>query len=476
MTAYLKAESIDGVLDRKRILIYSFISLSVALGLVLVFSPLYALGFLGVSAVFLVLLIDIRIGLLGLVLGSALTAAVSPLFSYRFAHFHFSHLLSSLLLIACAVLSVRKRDVFLKSETNIDLPLVLLFLTSLLSLFNSYLFWDSSVSTDQRHLIVQVAGIALILFSVSVFMIAVRRINSMVWLNILLYAIIAVSSTAACLSIVLKVFGLRLFSPADVQIDLGILYAVAFPLSFAGVLFSKKILERLAWLLIGGVVLLDIIVFSFYGDRIMVALAASLLIIAFLRSKKLFVLILLLLVLIVVLRSDRLKDLIFSPDESFHYRLILWKDTLNVLSQHWSYWLMGVGPGNYYAYSLIYTFNATSQGAWGLTTPHSQYFVILGELGVAGVFFFLWFLTNALRAQFSFFSKARDSFSRSLYAGSIGSLVGIVCLCIFADSLIPSVSNYGFDRICTSLYPWILLGIVYCHARVNEAKRREKNE
>ena len=100
----------------------------------------------------------------------------------------------------------------------------------------------------------------------------------------------------------------------------------------------------------------------------------------------------------------------------------------------------------------------------------------VGELGIAGLFFFLWFLTNALRTQFSFFSKAKDFFSQSLYAGSVGAFIGIVFLCIFADSLIPSVSNQGFDRICTSIYPWILLGMVYRTARMTEVERMETYE
>jgi len=476
MSTDLKSKSEDRVLDVRRILIYFISSLAASLGLAVIFSPLLAAGFLGFSALLLVLFYDIRIGLLALVLSSAFAAAVSPLFSYRFAHFHFSHLLSILLLIVFAVQYIRHKDQGLRRETNIDTPLVLLFLTSLLSVLNSYLFWDSAVPPAHRHLAVQVTGIVLILFSISVFMIIVRRIHSFIWVKILYYALIAVTFMVALLSIVLKYSGIRLFNPEEVKLDLGILYTVGFSLAFAGFLFAKTFFARLAWFFLGGAVLLDIAAFHFYGERTLIAIAASALIIAFLRSKRLFVLFLLLLVLIVAVNSGRVQELIFSPDESFHYRLILWKDTVNVLAQHWSYWLVGVGPGNYYAYSLMYTFNATDQGAWGLTTPHSQYFMVLGELGIAGLFFFLWFLANALRTQFSLFSKAKDFFSQSLYAGSVGAFIGIVFLCIFADSLIPSVSNQGFDRICTSIYPWILLGMVYRTARMTEVERMETYE
>jgi hypothetical protein len=473
MSADLKLESEDRVLFVRGTLIFAISSLAAALGLAVIFSPLLAAGFFVFSLLLLVFFYDIRIGLLALVLSSAFAAAVSPLFSFRFAHFHFSHLLSILLVIVFAIQALRRKDRLLRRETNIDTPLVLLFLISLLSVLNSYLFWDSAVSFAHRHLIVQVTGIVLILFSISVFMIIVRRIRSWFWVKILYYALIAVNFMAALLSIVLKYSGIRLFNPEEVNLDLGILYTVGFSLVFAGFLFAKTFVHRLAWFFVGGAVLLDIAAFNFYGERTLIAIASSALIIAFLRSKKLFVLFLLLLVLIVAVKSGRIQDLIFSPDESFHYRLILWKDTLNVLMQHWSYWLVGVGPGNYYAYSLVYTFNATDQGAWGLTTPHSQYFMVLGELGFAGLFFFLWFLMNALRTQFSLFSKTKDSFSQSLSAGSVGAFIGMVFLCIFADSLIPSVSNLGFDRICTSIYPWILLGIVYCTARMTEAERME---
>ena len=74
------------------------------------------------------------------------------------------------------------------------------------------------------------------------------------------------------------------------------------------------------------------------------------------------------------------------------YRLIIWQDALRVWSKHP---LFGVGPGNYWAYDLVFTqlplylrqFNKT-----GLGVTHNGYLQILGELGPVGLFFYLAFM------------------------------------------------------------------------------------
>jgi hypothetical protein len=41
---------------------------------------------------------------------------------------------------------------------------------------------------------------------------------------------------------------------------------------------------------------------------------------------------------------------------------------------------------------------------------------------------------------------------------------------VLSDSLLPSVSNLGFNTICTSLYSWILLGLLYAQVRKKEVR------
>jgi O-antigen ligase len=193
----------------------------------------------------------------------------------------------------------------------------------------------------------------------------------------------------------------------------------------------------------------------------MIAVGAVLRVLSLLKSKKIFVLVLIVVLIFIATKGLTTEQFIDNKSQSFHYRWILWKDTFTVLSQHWSFWLVGVGPGNYYAYSLVHTFNKLGEGNWGLTTPHSQYFGILGELGLIGLFLFIWVSIHFLRYLWKFYSCAKSEFSRIFHAGALAAFAGMLAVSIFADSLIPSVSNQGFNRICTSIYAWVLLGLAF---------------
>ena len=448
-------------------------SISLALGaggLAAVLTTLFPLGILGFAALCLLagfVFTHIRLAVLLFIVTSAWTAALSPLFTYRFAAFHFSHLIT-ILLSLIFFWGVRENPKGKFIQTHLDYPLSLFFLAALLSVLNSYVFWDFTVPLTHRHLIVQFTGLVLILFSIFTFLVVSRYMDSERWINRAYFSLIGTACFLAFFSLPNRFLHLKLVPTPLAQIDFGIVYTLGLALAFSSLLYASKLIHKLGWFAACGVITFAVWSFFMSGSRTYLAVAASVLFITFMRSRKLFIGLLIASIVLAIVYPSPFQNLLGLKSSSWHYRLILWKDTFQVLDRHWSFWLWGVGPGNYYAYSLVYTFNAAGAGTWGLTTPHNQYLVILGEVGLVGFSLFFWVVINILKTGFSLVRSARSPVSKSFSVGALGGFVGILVISIFADSLLPSISNLGFNTICTSLYSWILLGLLYAQVRKKE--------
>ena len=137
-------------------------------GLLWRISPAMGIGFFLFALLFIIALRNFHMGILILILGSAVIATKWPLYRYSFAHFHFAHLLMIILPLVSFIEVLEQKS--LKSiYAAIDAPLVLMFLAAVLAVLNSYIFGDPEVPLTHRHLIVQVTGLTLILFPISIF-------------------------------------------------------------------------------------------------------------------------------------------------------------------------------------------------------------------------------------------------------------------------------------------------------------------
>src|SRR2546428_10058674 len=89
------------------------------------------------------------------------------------------------------------------------------------------------------------------------------------------------------------------------------------------------------------------------------------------------------------------------------YRIIIWQDALRVWSKQR---LLGVGPGNFWAYDQRFTqlplylrnFNKT-----GLGVAHNGFLQILGELGPIGLCFYLSFIVVIIVVSIRMFRRSK---------------------------------------------------------------------
>jgi O-antigen ligase len=144
-----------------------------------------------------------------------------------------------------------------------------------------------------------------------------------------------------------------------------------------------------------------------------------------------------------------------------YYRLIIWQDALRVWSKQP---VLGVGPGNFWAYDQRFTqlpkylrqFNKT-----GLGVAHNGYLEILGELGPLGIFFYLAFIIVMIVICVQLFRRSNTPEKRAdRILGLVG--LGLTCGSALGDFTAGSFflppgqigSSGNITRIVASWFVW----------------------
>jgi O-antigen ligase len=130
-------------------------------------------------------------------------------------------------------------------------------------------------------------------------------------------------------------------------------------------------------------------------------------------------------------------------------RLEIWRDAMTIAAQRP---LLGVGPGNYLDYAIVYG----HQPLFG--SAHGNYQQVAAEMGVIGLAAFLWVLACALFVAWRLVKSLRDPFMQALALGAASSLTGQVLAAVLGDYLVPAYHNGGHTTICVTVYSWVLIG------------------
>jgi O-antigen ligase len=166
------------------------------------------------------------------------------------------------------------------------------------------------------------------------------------------------------------------------------------------------------------------------------------------------------------------------------YRLIIWQDALRVWSKQP---LLGVGPGNFWAYDQRFTqlpFYLRDFNKTGLGVAHNGFLQILGELGPLGLSFYLAFVAVIIFVSLRMFRRSsvkkitsgRNSLKwlelflyedsemrrdRMLALVSFGLICGSVAGDFFAGSFFLQPRQIGgFNDLPQVLTSWIIWGLV----------------
>ena len=179
---------------------------------------------------------------------------------------------------------------------------------------------------------------------------------------------------------------------------------------------------------------------------------AALLVVAWLRSRKLFAILAALLLILGLLYWAPLRFWVFdyNYETSGTTRLQAWARNWQVTREHL---LFGTGPAGYAAYYMTYFPDQAM-------ATHNNYLDVLSQTGLIGMAFFLWFLVALGREIYRIWRWAgvSDAQARALAAGLIGGFTGLLLAMGLGDWFLPFPYTQTIAGYRYTVWGWIFAG------------------
>lgn len=300
-----------------------------------------------------------------------------------------------------------------------------------------YLFWDVRVPTDHRQPLFFVAEFGQLLLFIGVFYVTLDTVRDEKW-------ILAVCAAA----IAGKVLGVLFFGHL-----LYIQYPVVLGLVLAFLAFGK-VPPGVKALLCVAIVFFAWDIWAVDRLPIYLMVGAIVLLVALLRSRRLF---LVALAITVALGALYLPPL-WQAESSVGSRLLLAKLALATFRDHP---VFGVGPTQYRSYALIYH-HGVGFGGWdrvetGLLLPHDVWLYFLACMGVTGALGILWLVDALFWTAWSAYRRATEWFVRTLAVALLAAVTGV--LIQSAGGHVAFLPDYT-ERQIYMLPFWVLAGLM----------------
>jgi hypothetical protein len=344
---------------------------------------------------------------------------------------------------------VRERRLTLVRSAPI-LPLLALIVVAVLAFANGQLLWFLFASP--APMTAQLAGLALFVLSAAAFLLAASRLRELRWLRYVTWlflffgALFFVSRVAPGLGVG------RLLAPG-LHGSLFWVWLVA--LSLAQALFNERLDSRWrAALALFGVAILALGFFQHrdWASAWMPALGAAL-VVVWLRSWRLALLLLVLGVATkLALEPGLIGDLITADEYSINTRWLAWQIVLGQIAAVSP--VLGLGPANYYHYTPLFPI----LGWYVQFNSHNQYVDLVAQVGLLGLFCYLWFSAALARLAWRLRTEAPAGFARAYVYGVLGGLAGTLVAGMLADWTIPFVYNIGLRGFRSSVVAWFFMG------------------
>ena len=351
------------------------------------------------------------------------------------------------------MLVVKKRLAIQPAPTNV--PLLAFIATVPVSWMWSRAFRDILVHEAGHPLVSVVAGLVMMLLP-GCFLLVANNIRSIGWLRVMVSILIAEGLVVLAIDLG-PAAALRQFFQTNGFIGVnshGLLSMWCLSFALALALFNR----RLHWLW-RSLLLVYVAGFVYWGffERITwlsgwVPASIAAVVIAFLRSKKLFVI---LMIVVVAGAGAYYWRTAFEAEteESGVTRMAAYEVNWRVTGKHL---LFGTGPAGYASYYMSY-FPTEAMAS------HSNYIDTLAQTGIVGTFFILWFFGSQTWGCYRIWHRFRGQrdFAESFSAAVLGGTVGCVVAMALGDWLLPFAYTQGIVGFDLAMFSWFFMGSIW---------------
>jgi hypothetical protein len=377
---------------------------------------------------------------------------VFALLGGMFLHFYGPSAISAVVIIIAAMLGlwvldmlvVKRRFEFIKSRSL--LPVVVFMVISLVAFGMGQIPWF--IFAQQAPLDSQAGGLAIFLLSAGTLIMAAHRFRDERWLRIFMWVFIVLGA--------MYIVGRTInFPNIDELYNWGFTGGSMFwtwlvAMASSQVVYNPKLKTGIKVLLVLLVGLTFYVAMTQAYDwksgwlppLVCVAVILGM------RFKRLVILI----VPIAVVMVGIIFTVLVATDEySWGTRVDAWLIVLEISKVNP---FLGLGFSNYYWYTPLYSIRG-----WSVNfNSHSQYIDLIAQVGILGLFCFLWIFAETLRSIWKLVNKLPGGFPLAYSYGTLAGVAGTLLAAFLVDWVLPFVYNIGFAGFRASILPWIFIG------------------
>ncbi len=181
-------------------------------------------------------------------------------------------------------------------------------------------------------------------------------------------------------------------------------------------------------------------------------MVTAVVVVLFLRSKRLFALAVLVALAYVTFNAQELymRIVIANIEEGSTSRLDIWAVALSYIVRHP---LFGMGPAGYAVYYMTYD-------PLDARSTHNNYFDVVAQTGIVGMFIFLWMGASVLRLSWGLSRSLRGerNFEAALAAAVTAGCVGAATGMMLGDWVLPFAYNQTISGFDNAVFTWMLFG------------------
>jgi len=365
-------------------------------------------------------------------------------------------------LIGIWVFNMLQRHEIRLTSSRTTRPLVLFLLASVMSLLISNALWDPNVPKSDRFIVVQMAQVALFVFSAGIFWLMGDRIKNPVWLQRITISYLVIAGGLAIIRI-LPGGGYVTDAVTTFALDRAPFWLLLASLAGGQLLFNSKLSNVWRLFLVGAIAASLHFSFVLQQERssYWVGVGIALGVLGWLRFPRLRWMAAV--ALIALLASGKLVSLVYEFaggddkwTESGASRGVLIGRVLELSMRNP---ITGIGPAAYRPYG--FTRPLFYAGAFWIEprlNSHNNYVDLFSQLGIIGLLLFFWFMGELLWLGLRLRKYFKDDFASGYVNGMVGMWAGVMAIMALADWILPFVYNIGFQGFQASVLVWMFLG------------------